>query len=160
MSHQTTQGRHRSKGPGALDEGIIELRRRRQRRGRTVLAAGCIIAYFPHGDQVIRVSAGAETGVATDVILDVAVADGPMPHSFMGGLDWDWRDVGYITHRWVMPAFSWDNGVAPCFEAVEDVAAKGFAAYYHLHKGYELKPDDGIMPNPVPIWTNVEIPTT
>lgn len=160
MYHHPTQGRHRSKSPGALDEDIIDLRRRRQRRGRTVLAAGCTIAYFPHGDLVIRVGVGEETGVSTEVLLDVAVAPGPMPYSFMGCLDRGWREVGYISHRWLMPAFGWDNGVAPCFEAVDDVAAKGFAAYYHLHKGYELKPEDGIVANPAPIWTNVEIAST
>lgn len=160
MSHYPTQGRHRSKGPGVLDEDIIELRRRRQRRQHTLLAAGCIIAYFPHGDHIIQVSAGAETSVSADVLLDVAVADGPMPFSFMECLDRNWREVGYLSHRWAMPAFTWDQGVIPSFDAVEDVAAKGFAAYYHLHKGYELNPEDGIIANPVPVWTNVETTTT
>jgi hypothetical protein len=160
MSYHPTQFNRHARKPGSLDETIIDFRRRRQRRGRAVLSDGCVVAYLPHEGFAIRVSAGNESSLSSEIILDIAAVPGPLPHSFVECVGLPWEPIGWISHRWLMPAFDWEIGVYPWFANADDVAAKGFAAYHHVHKGYELNPSDGIIANPAPVWTTPELEAT
>jgi hypothetical protein len=160
MSYHPTQFPRHAQKPGSLDETIIDLRRRRQRRGREVLSEGCVVAYLPHEGFAIRVTAGNEASLADEITLDVAAAPGPLPHSFVTCTELPWEPIGWIRYRWIMPTFWWETGVNPWFANADDVAAKGFAAYHHVHKGYELNPEDGIIANPAPVWTIPELEAT
>lgn len=151
MPHHHTQGTVPVQRPGRLDATIIDLRRRRQNRGRTTLADAALIGYFPHRQAVIRLSAG------NDLSLTTHACAGPLPSDFVACAALPWQRIGTITHRWALPTFSWDRGVTPWIDDTEDLARKGFAAYYNVLKGHVLDPADGITVVSDPQWADIEI---
>src|SRR5690606_7342677 len=149
MPYHHTQRGERSQRPGDLDATIIDLRRRRQRRGRATLADNALIGYFPHHGAAIRLNAGND--------VTVYACRGPLPSDFTACAALPWRQIGTITHRWGRPSFTWRQGVTSWLEDTNDLARKGLAAYYNVLKGHVLDPADGIVVTSDPQWAKVEI---
>lgn len=148
MPHHHTQRTLPLQRPGHLDAAIIDLRRRRQNRGRTTLADNALIGYFPHQQAAIRLSAGSD--------VTVHACHGPLPSDFDACAALPWRKIGTITHRWGQPAFTWRQGVTSWIEDTDDLARKGLAAYYNVLKGYVLDPADDIVVTSDPQWAKAE----
>lgn len=118
-----------------------------------MLAAGTTVAYFPDTGRTIRVTTDP------DHLLAVATTPSPIGRDWAACARLRCQPIGFIDHRWAVPSFTPIAPEARCGSeaaAWAKLARKGLDAYYHVLKGYELDPGDGIIANPDPAWVDDE----